>query len=90
MNLNELWHYDDAVDAWAAATEFELRGRRYETWRSGGLIGAMHRFTDILRGDPDYGHTMDIRIYDDGEPPITNLYERLQAIEDRLANERCS
>jgi hypothetical protein len=51
MNLNELWHYDDPVDQWAAELEFKLRKRRYERALE-GIIGVTRRFikaTEELR-----------------------------------------
>jgi len=32
MNLNEIQHYEDATDQWAAEREYELRERAREQW----------------------------------------------------------
>lgn len=59
-NLDEVWHYDDPVDRWAADREYELRRERYEAWLAGGVAGAISRVTAAfwamsaaLAGDPE-------------------------------------
>lgn len=47
MNLNELWHYNDPVDQWAARREFELRQKRY-TLALEGFASVVRRFTKAL------------------------------------------
>jgi len=55
-NLNEVWHYDDPVDHWAAQREFELRQRRWTVATKGnfGLFAeeAARAIRDIQR---EYG-----------------------------------
>lgn len=48
MNLGDVWVDADADDAavWAAQHEFDLRQRRYEFFRMGGLVGAVKRWTE--------------------------------------------
>lgn len=47
-NLDELWHYEDETDRWAAAREYELRARRYEIARE-GVLGIVKRATTAFR-----------------------------------------
>jgi hypothetical protein len=47
MNLNEVWHYDDYVDRWAAEREFALRRRQYER-ACEGTLGVLARATKAL------------------------------------------
>lgn len=49
-NLNEITRYEDPVDQWAAEREFELRDKRYDFYRQGGLVGMMERCVESFKG----------------------------------------
>lgn len=56
MNLNEIWHYDDPVDQWAARREFQLRHERYMRAVKGLLELArefgqsLEKLSEVIRG----------------------------------------
>lgn len=55
-NLSEIQYYEDEIDRWAAAREFELRQRRYEIARKGVIeifantAKAARQFSEALCG----------------------------------------
>lgn len=49
-NLNELWHYEDETDRWAARREFLMRRERWRTYLVGtAMAQALAKVEDMGR-----------------------------------------